>query len=652
MANSFGSLYVGASGIQSASNGLNTTANNLSNVNTEGYVREQVIYADRDYIKFGNAAVSSQYAGLGVQIGTIVHARDVFLDKAYRTENGRYSFYSASSEAVQEVYTHLQESDGEAFKNAIADLEEAFEEFAKDPSDTVNQNLILQKSSLFLSRASAVQQGLEDYQSIINSKIREDINRINEIGNKIVDLNKRIQTIEAAKVEKAMDLRDQRDLLLDELSGLVSISYEEDPRSVVSIQIEGVEFVDEINCNEIGVSTDLLTGFVHPYWIHLSNLDDEDDPHYYPVFNLENIAADKNTDIGEVKALLLARGDEWADYTDFYNEDGTSVLTADEYNDGISNSVMMNTEAELDTLVHRIMTDINNLFSPLLSVAEASTDEPVTITYMNGQTQVSSDVTAMSYTYYRDIMDENGIARSATVNVTTNGDGTATKTTTYTDENGLVQTYSVNTDAEFRILDLANSSVGTDGELPPRELFVRNGSDRYNLTTVTFTDTDGNENTAQIYVYIEEDKDDSTTLYSLKTSHVNEDLQKQEAFIPHRMFADQEEINYSMGQALSALWNDSQFNLNPSDTTPCGFNGFYTKWIGEVGNTGSVYATTEASLQGTKEEIESSRQGVIGVSSDEELSSIIKYQSAYNASSRYINVINEMIEHLLNSLGG
>ena len=82
MANSFGSLYVGASGLQSASHGLNTTANNLSNVNTEGYVREQVVYEDRNYRKIGEAAVGTQYAGLGVDVGTIVHARDIFLDKA------------------------------------------------------------------------------------------------------------------------------------------------------------------------------------------------------------------------------------------------------------------------------------------------------------------------------------------------------------------------------------------------------------------------------------------------------------------------------------------------------------------------------------------------------------------------------------------
>ena len=51
MANGFGSLYVGASGLQNAQNALNTTANNLANVDTKGYVREQVRFADKNYIK-------------------------------------------------------------------------------------------------------------------------------------------------------------------------------------------------------------------------------------------------------------------------------------------------------------------------------------------------------------------------------------------------------------------------------------------------------------------------------------------------------------------------------------------------------------------------------------------------------------------------
>ena len=272
MANGFGSLWIGASGIQSASNGLNTTANNLSNVNTTGYVREQVVYETRNFNTYDTkASISDSRYGLGVEVGTIVHARDIFLDKAYRTESGRFSFYSATSEAVQEVYTYLQESDGERFEAAIADFYDSFAEFAKNPSDTVNQNLVLQKASLFLSRGAAVEKGFEDYQTIINQKINDDVDRINEIGKEIIDLNKRIQAIEASHVEQAMDLRDTRDLLIDELSSLCRISYREENTGILHVEIEGVEFINEVGFNAIGTTTDLMTGYSLPYWTHLSS---------------------------------------------------------------------------------------------------------------------------------------------------------------------------------------------------------------------------------------------------------------------------------------------------------------------------------------------------------------------------------------------
>ena len=612
MANGFGSLWVGASGIQSASNGLNTTANNLSNVNTEGYVREQVVYEDRTYLKIGNASVSTQYSGLGVDVGTIVHARDIFLDKAYRTENGRYSFYSASSEAVQEVETFLQESDGKAFQSAIADFYEAFAEFAKDPSDTVNQNLVLQKASLFLSRSTAVEEGFEDYQTIINEKITEDVDRINEIGNQIVEYNKKIMAIEAGSVEQAMELRDKRDLLLDELSGLCRISYDEDARGNVHVQVEGMDFVDEINCNEIALEKDLKTGFVTPYWPDIS---DPDNDEYYEVFNMDNVSAENNSDIGEIKALLLARGDHKASYLDLQGID------SDTYENGIGNSIMMNSEAELDTLLHQLVTGINDLFSP-------------------------TDTFESVY-----------------------GQGT---TATYVDADG----NTVTIDPDTIVCDINNADVGADGELPPRELFVRNGTERYTTVTATITDADGNETTAEIYLYNEEtlrysdaegneytipasqyvrqDGDiivDTSCCYTMKSLDINEELMEKESYLPYKSYSDQTTVDYSMGEALEAIWSEQNFNLNPSDTTPCCYKDFYTKWVGEIATVGSVYETTSTSLQGTSEQIESSRQGVIGVSSDEELTNMIKYQNAYNAASRYINVVNEMIEHLITSMG-
>ena len=583
MANGFGSLYVGSSGLRAQQNAMNVVANNLSNIDTTGYVRQQVIFEDTDYNYFGNAAVSDQYSGLGVSIGDVIHTRDQFLDKSYRLESGRCAFYKAQYEAVGEVETLLQETGGESFASAVDDLYKAFAEFAKDPSDTVNLNLVSQKASLFISRAQGVYDGLKAYQTNLNTKLNNDVNRINEIGKSIYDLNLQIQKIEAGGTETAMTLRDERDSLLDELGSLAKITYSESFDGIMKVKLEGTDFVLESTHYDLATYTDMATGFVVPYWTQLSEPTSGD---YYEVFDTSHVEALNNNDVGEVKSLLLARGTGYASYRDMVN------LNSDQYEKGISNSVMMNTEAELDLMIHSLVTAINDLLAPNTTFS----------------------------------------ATSASANVTLPVTGR--------DEEGNEVVIKANT----KILDEANAILGEDGELPPHELFSRTGAERY--SRVAYTDDNGE--TQYAYVYNEENWDDPATCYSISALSVNKDVVEDSSYIPHKKING--DIAYDMAEDIYNLWEDKNYTLNPTDKTPCSYSEFYTKLVGDLASMGSVYRTTSQSLEGTVETIESNRQAVIGVSSDEELTNLIKYQNAYNASSRYINVVSQMIDYLLSSL--
>ena len=119
MANGFGSLYIGASGIRNNQNALNVVANNLSNIDTTGYVRQRTFFADADYNKFSKADISNQWSGLGVDIGDVIHKRDQFLDMAYRKETGRKQFYQAQYDASTEIETLLSEGVGAQFSDSI-----------------------------------------------------------------------------------------------------------------------------------------------------------------------------------------------------------------------------------------------------------------------------------------------------------------------------------------------------------------------------------------------------------------------------------------------------------------------------------------------------------------------------------------------------
>ena len=586
MANGFGSLYVGSSGLQSAQNALNTTANNLTNVNTTGYVRQQVLHTDRNYnVIDTSASISYQQAGLGVKIGDVIHARDIFLDKAFRTESGRQAFYAATAEAVNEVYTFYQELEGEAFQDTLVDLREAFQELAKDPSDSVNQNLVIQKSSLFVSRAAGVYEGLKDYQKNINQQISDDIDRINELGQRIFELNLEIKQVESNHMETAMTLRDERDNCLDELASFAEITYKEDVDGMVKVSIEGMEFVDEARVYEMGKLVDEISEFVTPYWPHSSTPSNGE---YDEVFSYTTaISSEMQTDIGELKALILARGDRTANYNDILG------LSQREYNKSTGDhiatgmSVMLQAEAQLDQLFHGIVTAINDLLCP-------NTEAENVMEFNGADTIQIEDVNGVMHTIHKDDL----------------------------------------------FLDAENTSVGVDGELPPTELFKRIGTERYE----TIEGKDGKT----YYRFIPEDPNDTAMQYTIISVEINHTLKEQETKFPHLKRDGQ--VNYALAEELAALWDAEGLTVDPNDTNQVGFMDYYNNMVGAYGTLGSVYESTAASLNDTVTSVSNQRQQVIGVSSDEELTKMIKFQNAYNASSRFINVINEMIEHIIMQL--
>lgn len=566
MANGFGSLYVGASGLQNAQNAINTTANNLANVDTKGYVRQQVRYADKNYtiLKDSRANVNMQQSGLGVSIGDVVHARDIFLDKTYRQETGRMSFYSARYETATYVEDLMQELNGQQFKQSVSDLWQAFQEVSTKPADSTNQNLVLQKADLLVSRTQKLYSDLQNYQSNINDQIKDDVESVNTIGNRIYELNLQIQKVEAGGTETAMTLRDERDSLLDELGNYGRIEVTEDATGFAYVDMEGVRFVDENRCYNMGLKAADGTSFYTPYWPQQS---DVEKGQYVPVFRLSGeISSEMNTDIGSIKSKLLVRGDTYGRREDMASEESYG---------NIEGCTLMEVEAELDVLFSNIVRSMNDIYCP------------------NTET-----------------------------------------TSAFTSKDGV--TYPAGT----KILDEENCARGVDGELPPRELFTRIGIDRY--TKVTGTDG------KTYYVYNEEDPDVSSTRYAIGTITVNSDLKRQITLMP--AYKKDGSVDYEMGAKLAAAWEVKDMKLNPYDQKPCTFEEYYDKMVDQLGIEGNTYKSVTETLSGAVSSVDSKRQQVSGVSSDEELSNMIKFQSAYNAASRFMNVISEMTETIVTGL--
>lgn len=590
-----GNLYIGSSGLQTSQNALNTTAHNLSNTDTVGYVRQQVQQSNKSYLKISidPKSINNKQTGLGVTYSRVKHIRDEFLDKMYRRESGRSMFYEVSAETLEEVESQLGEMNGRAFQNTITDYWTAIQELAKDPASSVTQGLLVQRAAELVQRAEAVYGGLSAYQDNLNAQVKSQVDKINSYGKQLLALNEAIRTVEAGGVEMANDLRDTRDFIIDEMSKMVDINYGEDINGSVWVQIEGMDFVKGDSCYEIGLYTDHDTGFYTPFWYQNAKyVTAPDGTKTYTkesiqgaeVFDLTRpISSDLNTDIGGLKAIMWARGDHRADYTD---------MTPEKY-DGVSQSVIMNIQAEFDQLIHLIATKVNSVLGEAAGVKVAQSDilasDGVTVLVKKGESYCENDV--------------GGYMRR------------------------------------------------DDGS--PIQMFAKTASDGYRKVTgqITRTDENGNPVTEDVefWVYNEEDPADPDSLYNIKNLKVDDELMQKPSMLGMRLPDGSEDK--ATAEALKGAFTEESYKLNPNVEKSTTFVDYYSDLVSQVANTGYVFSSIYTNQANAVESINSAREQVIGVSTDEELSNMIKFQNAYNASSRYINVIDQMLEHILNTLG-
>lgn len=586
-----GGLYIGSSGLQTGQNALNTTAHNLSNMDTVGYVRQQVQQSTRSYLRLSTdvKSVNNKQTGLGVTYSRVKHIRDAFLDRIYRRESGRSMFYEVSTEVTEEIESQLGEMNGEAFQTNLEDFWTAIQELAKDPASSVTQGLLVQRGAELIQRAQAVYGGFCAYQDNLNLQVKKQVDQINEYGKQILALNDAIRGIEAGGIESANDLRDARDAILDELSQMVNINYDEDQFGNVWVQVEGMDFVKGPHCYEIALDVDEKTGFYTPYWPLNSTfdengnlkLDKNGNPLRDDVFDLGlRISTDLNTDIGGLKAILLARGDHRADYTD---------MARDKY-DEVSQSIVMNIQAEFDQLIHNVASKVNEI------LAEAAGVKTGPVYASNG-----------------DILIKEG--------------------------------------ERYCESDIGGYMRKDDGS--PIQMFTKIYGEGYRKVTGTVDVVDDQGNVTQeekeYWVYNEEVPGELESIYSINNLQVDPELMQKPSMLGFRL-ADGSE-DKATAEALKQAFVEEEYTLNPNIQKKTAFVNYYTDLVSQVANSGYAFRNIYDNQVNAVESIESARQQVAGVSSDEELSNMIKFQNAYNASSRYINVIDEMLEHLLSALG-
>lgn len=223
----FFGLNIAYTGLLAANAALNTTSNNISNVQTEGYSRQQVVQQASDALR-----VFQTYgcAGAGVDTIAIERVRDEFYDAKFwlnTTKQGEYGIKEYYMRQLEDYF--VDDGIATGFKTVFNQfMTTGLQALMNNPSDADTKAQFIGYAGNLTEYFNGMASSLEAVQKDVNQELKLKVDEINSLASEIATLNKQINVIEL-NGGRANELRDRRTLLLDQLSAIVDIETKEIP---------------------------------------------------------------------------------------------------------------------------------------------------------------------------------------------------------------------------------------------------------------------------------------------------------------------------------------------------------------------------------------------------------------------------------------
>ena len=226
MPSQFFGLNIAYTGLTASNAALNTTANNISNTETAGYSRQQVVQEAADALR---TFTTYGCAGAGVEVLAIERIRDEFYDNKYwdtNTKAGQYNMKQYYMHQLEDYFVDNESTQG--FGTIFNKMMDTLAEVKKQSGLVSTKAQFMGYASNLAEYFNNMANNLEAVQKDVNSEIKVKIDEINSIASELATLNKQINVIEMSG-GAANELRDKRTLLLDSLSAIVDIEVNEYP---------------------------------------------------------------------------------------------------------------------------------------------------------------------------------------------------------------------------------------------------------------------------------------------------------------------------------------------------------------------------------------------------------------------------------------
>jgi len=259
MGSTFSIYSVAYSGMYVNQAALTATSTNLANVDTTGASRVRVASTEKN-----TALASGTSTGTGASVASITRARDQYLDSTYRIQNAKNTYLSVKSGNLEYMDTILSEfaasstSDATAgtsgVQQAINDFFDAWETLSTDSSTESTREAVTETGTSLVSMLTDIDEELQELQADAVQGVKDGVDSLNDLASQVAKLNKQITQAESGGSE-ASYLRDQRDVLLDEMSGLADVSVTE-ANNTLQVTLGGVTLVNGATTHTLSVVGD------------------------------------------------------------------------------------------------------------------------------------------------------------------------------------------------------------------------------------------------------------------------------------------------------------------------------------------------------------------------------------------------------------
>ena len=593
MRSTFAGLNTMVRGVFSNQLSLDTVGHNITNASTEGYSRQKVNLAATRGQEIGSL-YGNVLVGTGVDTMSIERARNVYADKQYWQETSTQQYYKTTQVNYDKIEAVFDDSDKTGIRHAMDEFYNAWHDLQTNASTASARVAVIEKGNILSDKLKTAGEQLQTQINAQYDDMKTTVDKVNQTTEKLVLLNKNIMQQEATG-GSANDLRDQRDLLVDELSKYMNLNVYEDDKGMYSIVSNGITMVGGVNRLTLEMSD--------------------------PVNNADYGINDYVINIKESGVAFVPQNGALRAQQDTIAEDKA-------YLDKVAN------------MAGFLLTTFNNMHQQGAGINGTDTNIGTFLTDANGNLMDAAGTSAYTGPAYglNFYGDDNTVYEWDTTN-------NCVRATNY-QAGTVVRSISPVTSATSTVnIDITGTVVSTDN---------LKGINIIKALTVNsqISATSGQDLIAARTLSVEENTKPTGALagtYSVKPNGTKDGTNAVNVAALINM-SGQEAQKYNtapitIGSAATPVSTTDRSTNNDS------LNAYYIAAMSQLGSDAESIKDKESAQEDLITQIVNWRSSTSGVDWNEELTNMITFQKGYSACSRCLTTMDEMLDRLINSTG-